>query len=146
MHNKPNPLASYGRIANTETDPIKQIVMLYDGAIKFLNMSASDIEGNDLAAKAEHSDRALEIINYLQSILDFQRGGEVAPALDNLYRRITVLILRASAELDPGLMRKAAELLIPVRDAWKANSQNVSQLVSESAPSGRFNNMAVAIS
>ncbi|HQU83422.1 MAG TPA: flagellar protein FliS, partial [Pyrinomonadaceae bacterium] len=78
MYGKPKGLASYGKIANTETNPLKQIVMLYDGAIKFLNLTATDIENGDIAAKAEHSNRALDIINYLQSILDFEKGGDVA--------------------------------------------------------------------
>lgn len=125
MYGQPKGLASYGRIANTETNPLKQIVMLYDGAIKFLNLSAADIEKNDLAAKAEHTNRALDILNYLQSILDFEKGGSAAPALDDLYRSITVLVWRASAELDAALMRKAAELLVPVRDAWETNAQNL---------------------
>lgn len=124
MYGRTNRLANYGKIANTETNPLKQIVMLYDGAIKFLNLTAADIENQDLAAKAEHSNRALDILNYLQSILDFEKGGDVAVSLDNLYRRITVLVLRASAELDADLMRRAADLLAPVRDAWETNAQN----------------------
>jgi len=124
MHGRNNKLANYGKIANSETNPLKQIVMLYDGAIKFLNLTAADIEAQDYAAKAEHSNRALDILNYLQSILDYERGGQVAADLDNLYRRITVLVLRASAELDAKLMRLAAELLAPVRDAWEINAQN----------------------
>jgi flagellar secretion chaperone FliS len=125
MYKQPKALASYGRIANAETNPLKQIVMLYDGAIKFLNLTAADIEAQDYTAKAEHSARALDIINYLQSILDFERGGNVAVTLDNLYRSIQVLVLRASAELDADLMRKAAELLAPVRDAWETNAEKL---------------------
>lgn len=124
MYSKPKGLASYGKIANAESNPLKQIVMLYDGAIKFINLTADDIENQDYVAKAEHSNRALDIINYLQSILNFEKGGDVAVSLDNLYRSITVLMLRASAELDADLMRKSAELLAPVRDAWEINAQN----------------------
>jgi flagellar secretion chaperone FliS len=125
MYKKPNAIASYGKIANIETNSLKQVVMLYDGAIRFLNLTAIDIENKDYVAKAEHSNRAFDIINYLQSILDFKQGGDVAVALDNLYRRITVLVLRASAELDANLMRRAAELLVPVRDAWEINAQKL---------------------
>jgi flagellar biosynthetic protein FliS len=123
MYRQPRALASYGKVANVETDPIMQIVMLYDGAIKFLNMTATDIENKDMRAKAEHSDRALAIVNYLQNILDFEKGASAATALDKLYRSVTVLILRASADLDPKLMRKAGDLLIPVRDAWETNAR-----------------------
>lgn len=139
-------LASYGRIANTETNPLKQIVMLYDGAIKFLNLTAADIEKEDLIAKAEHSTRALDIINYLRSILDFEQGGSVATALDNLYRQITVLILRASADLDPSLMRQAADLLAPVRDAWETNANNLTSAPAGpvASPAVRTGNLAAA--
>lgn len=96
--------------------------MLYDGAIKFLRLAALDIESGDLAAKAEHTNRALDIIAYLQSILDFERGGEVAPALNVLYSAITTDTLRASAQLDKAMMERAADLLVPVRDSWASNA------------------------
>jgi flagellar protein FliS len=148
MYRRTNGLANYGKIANTETNPLKQIVMLYDGAIKFLNMTADDIENQDLVQKAEHSNRALDILNYLQSILDFERGGDVAVALDNLYRRTTVVILRASAELDAPLMRRAADFLAPVRDAWETNAQNaIAPAMPEmTSPSASFQMSNTAVS
>ena len=122
MSRKTNALAAYGRVANAETNPLQQIVMLYDGAIKFLRLAAADIEAGDLNAKAEHTNRALDIISYLQSILDYERGGEVAPVLNNLYLSVTADILRASAHLDSALLRHTAELLVPVREAWANNA------------------------
>ncbi len=136
MHNRSNGIASYGRIANTETNPLKQIVMLYDGAIKFLNLSAADIDAGDFVAKGEHSNRALDIVSYLQSILDLQNGGDVAVNLDNLYRSVRFLILRASAAPDAGLMRRAAEILAPMRDAWETNAQKVPAASAFEVPKG----------
>lgn len=121
-----NALAAYGRVANAETNPLQQIVMLYDGAIKFLRLAAADIEAGNLNAKAEHTNRALDIIGYLQSILDYERGGEVAPVLNNLYLSVTADILRASAHLDSELLRHTAELLVPVREAWASNAHSAS--------------------
>lgn len=116
-------MAAYGRVANAETNPLQQIVMLYDGAIKFLRLATADIESGDMVAKAEHTNRALDIVNYLQSILDFERGGEVSPVLDKLYTSVTSYIFRASVQLDGTLMQRAAELLVPVRDAWANNAR-----------------------
>ncbi|MER3427125.1 MAG: flagellar export chaperone FliS [Pyrinomonas sp.] len=115
---KPNALASYGRVANAETDRLQQIVMLYDGAIRFLRLAARSIETGDLQTKAEQTNRALDVIAYLQAILDFERGGDVARTLDHLYNQVAALVLRASATLDAETMRRAADLLVPVRDAW----------------------------
>jgi flagellar protein FliS len=136
MYAKPKAITSYGRMANTETDPIRQIVMLYDGAIKFLNLTAMDMESGDLIAKSEHSDRALEIVMYLQSILDFEKGGDVAVNLDKLYRSITTMVLKASAKTDAAMMRKAGDLLAPVRDAWQANANSNVSPQAEPAPEG----------
>lgn len=118
MRNKNGALASYSKVANAETNPLQQIVMLYDGAIKFLRLASDDIEKGDMVAKAEHSNRAFDIINYLQSILDFERGGDIAPTLDALYASITMMILRASMNLDAATMNQAADFLVPVRDSW----------------------------
>lgn len=118
MYGKSSALSSYGRVANSENDPLQQIVMLYDGAIKFLRLAAANIESRDIPQKAEHTNRALDILNYLQSTLDFELGGDVAPTLDRLYTQVSMKILRASASLDAGAMRAAAELLSPVRDSW----------------------------
>jgi len=118
MYERSNALASYGRVANADNDPLQQVVMLYDGAIKFLRLSATDIESGEIALKAEHVNRALDILNYLQGILDFERGRDVAQILDNLYTIVSMKILRASATLDAPGMREAADLLAPVRDSW----------------------------
>jgi flagellar protein FliS len=118
MYEKSSALSSYGRVANSENDPLQQIVMLYDGAIKFLRLAAADIESRDIPKKAEHTNRALDILNYLQGILDFERGGEVALTLDSLYTLVSMKVLRASATLDAKAMRAAADLLMPVRDSW----------------------------
>lgn len=135
MYSRPKALSAYGKIAGAEANPLTQIVMLYDGAIKFLHKTANDIESGDIEAKAEHSNRALDIINYLQSILDYERGGDAAPVLDHLYRSITVLVLKASANLDAAMMRQAAELLMPVRDAWETNAKsNTAQVETVVSP------------
>lgn len=120
MSSRLSALAAYGAVANTETNPLQQIIMLYDGAIKFIRLAADEIESGDLVAKAEHSNRALDIVSYLQSILDFETGGEVAVTLDIFYITLSVQILNASAKLDHRKMKQAAESLLPVREAWVA--------------------------
>ena len=122
MYNRTSGIAAYGKVANFETDPVKQVVMLYDGAIKFLKLAAADIEAADFASKGEHSNRALDIINYLQSVLDMKQGADVAASLDDLYSKVRMVILRASALPDAKLMGTAADLLKPVRDAWETNA------------------------
>lgn len=125
-------LAAYNQVASLEVDKVKQIGLLYEGTIKFLQLAAIDIEINDLIAKAEHTKRALDIISYLQSILDFDRGGEVAQTLDVFYRSIAKLVVTASFSLDPKSMRRAAELMLPVCEAWFLNAKTAKVAAGES--------------
>jgi flagellar protein FliS len=123
VYGKPSALQNYGRIANSSADPIQQIVMLYDGAIKFLRLAAKNIEVSDLEGKLENTTRALDIISYLQGILDFERGGEVATTLDALYTMVNWTVLKASASLNASEMNRAADLLAPVRESWATNAK-----------------------
>jgi flagellar secretion chaperone FliS len=141
---KANALAAYGKVANAETDPLQQIVMLYDGAIKFLRLAATDIETGDLVAKGEHTNRALDIIGYLQSILDYERGGEVAPVLNTLYLNVTADTLRASAHLDSTLLRQTAELLVPVRNAWASNAKATAPAAAPLPPHAQLAGVCLA--
>ncbi len=134
MYGKNNALASYGKVANTETDPIQQIVMLYDGAIRFIRLASEDIENKRIADKAHNVNRALDIINYLQGILDFDKAPEVANILDRLYTAVSMQVLQASAKLDAVAMRAAAEHLAPVRDSWTDIARTVNQPAPLTAP------------
>lgn len=144
MPSRINSLAAYGKVANAESDPIQQIVMLYDGAIKFLRLAAADIEIGNLTAKAEHSNRALDIISYLKSILNFENGGDVAPILDGFYSTLIVQVLGASAALDGKKMKGAADSLMPVRDAWAASAAMINTALPVTTPAaiGTYQNVA----
>lgn len=134
MYGKNSALASYGKVANTETDPIQQIVMLYDGAIRFLRLASEDIENKRIAEKAHNVNRALDIINYLQGILDFNKAPEVANTLDRLYTAISMQVLQASAKLDATSMRAAADHLAPVRDSWTDIARSLNQPAPMASP------------
>ena len=98
--------------------PLELVVMLYDGALRFLQMAADATRRNDLVAKREGMSRSLAIIGELQNTLNLREGGEVALSLDRLYTYITGRLVDANAKKDPVPIDEAIRLLRPVRDAW----------------------------
>ena len=54
------------------------IVMLYDGALRFLAQAREKMEARDMAGKGMLISRALDIINELDSSLNMEAGGELA--------------------------------------------------------------------
>jgi flagellar protein FliS len=118
MYGKGISVQMYRQVSNLETHPLRQVILLYDGAAQFLRRAAEAIEERNISAKTEHCNRALDIIAYLASILDFERGGENAKSYSLLYACVSKQIVRASAAMDADLMRKTVNLLTPQRDAW----------------------------
>lgn len=113
-----SPIHSYQQVASS-TSKLEQIVMLYDGAIKFLLLATNDIKSKDMVAKAEHVDRSLAIIDYLRGILDMTQGGEVSRHLDRLYNILIHQIILANAMLDTELMESSVSSLREIRSAWQ---------------------------
>jgi len=96
------------------------IVMLYDGAIKFMNLAVKDIEAGDYAAKSIHIVKAQDIINELNAVLDMDGGGEVATNLRRLYAFMVRRLSEANTKKDPRLIQDVIDLLEELNQGWKA--------------------------
>ena len=61
------------------------VVMLYDGAIRFLSIAQSRMSKQDLEIRHRNLLNAQRIISQLMASLDFEQGGEVAANLQRIY-------------------------------------------------------------
>ena len=95
------------------------IVMLYEGAIKFLNLAAKEIEEGNNAAKGQHIAQAQDIINELNAVLDMDAGGEVAANLRRLYMFMNKRLSEANTQRDPRLVREVIKLMEELNQSWK---------------------------
>jgi flagellar secretion chaperone FliS len=98
--------------------PLELVVMLYDGALRFLQMASDATRRNDLVAKREGMSRSMAILAELQNTLNLQEGGEVAQSLDRLYSYVISRLLDANVKKDAAPIDEAIRLLRPLRDAW----------------------------
>jgi flagellar secretion chaperone FliS len=98
--------------------PLELVVMLYDGAIRFLEQAGEAMAARDMSTKAVAMSKAMAIIAELQSTLNVQEGGEVAAQLDGLYTHITARLIEANVQRERGPIDEAVALLRPLRDAW----------------------------
>lgn len=98
--------------------PLELVVMLYDGAVRFLLDARGAIERQDLAAKREAMSRALAIISELQSTLNMEQGGAIAVQLDGLYTYVNSRMLEASMGNDLTALDESVRLLQTLRGAW----------------------------
>ncbi len=96
------------------------IVMLYEGAIKFMHLAIKEMEAGDYAEKGKYISKAQDIINELNAVLDMDSGGEVALNLRRLYCFMTRRLTEANITKNPHLIREVIDLMEELNQGWKA--------------------------
>lgn len=114
---------AYRRVESESRSPLELVVMLYDGALRFLGEAADAAARGDLRTRSAAVSRTLAIIAELQNTLDVEKGGAVADQLDDLYTYITSRLLDVALKQDVTAIDEARKLLTPIRDAWSQIAQ-----------------------
>jgi flagellar protein FliS len=94
--------------------------MLYDGAIKFLRLAIREIENNNCEAKGRYINKAIDILNELNAVLDMDAGGEIAGNLRKLYIFMINRLSQANIKSDPQMIRDVIKLMEDLNQSWKA--------------------------
>ena len=111
------PTHAYRESAIITASPARLVVMLYDGARRFLTQGAHAMRARDIARANERLKRAEAIIQELQSTLDMSQG-EVSERLSAIYHFSRKLLTEARLEQRPDKIEQVIELLAELRDAW----------------------------
>jgi flagellar protein FliS len=93
------------------------VVMLYDGARRFLRQAAVAMRANQVELAHNTLRRAELIIGHLDATLDHDQG-EVAERLDGLYMFCLHHLGSARFDQDASKLDVVSELLGELRDAW----------------------------
>ncbi len=108
------------RNASVAGPPLKAVVMLYDGAIMFLQKSIQATEARRFEESHGYMIRATAILRGLSHNLDFERGGAVAERLYKTYHALIMACLRSFGRLDSAACyQRIIASLAEMRDAWK---------------------------
>lgn len=94
------------------------VVMLYDGALRFLAQAREKIVAKDFAVKGVLISRVLDIVNELDSSLNMEAGGELSQNLHNLYFLCTTRLLQANMKLDLAMLDSVVDILTGLRGAF----------------------------
>jgi flagellar protein FliS len=109
---------AYRRVESESRSPLELVVMLYDGALRFVNDAREAHARRDLRARGRAISKTLAIIGELQNTLDMERGGMVAEQLDNLYTYISSRLLDVTLQQDIAACDEVHKLLSTLRDGW----------------------------
>ncbi|MBC8096274.1 MAG: flagellar export chaperone FliS [Akkermansiaceae bacterium] len=133
-----NPWKSYRQIATQTAPPGQLVLMLYDGAIRFLERGLAGFNCEDLAeanmAVHNNLERAIDILRELNLSLNMEQGGEFAVTLRQLYEYFDRLIWESNLQKNPEGVKEVIRHLTVLRDAWATmlSGQNHAELASAS--------------
>ncbi len=111
---------TYQETAITTQNKGRLVVMLYEGAIKFLKMAIKEIETENPEAKGKYISKAVDILFELNTVLDMEAGGEVSTNLRKLYIFMGRHLTEANTNQDIGKIEEVIKLLEELNQGWKA--------------------------
>ena len=131
-------LASYAasqyQEQQVQTSPGKLVVMLYDGALRFLHLGLEAMKNGDYEVQGVNLGKAQNIVSHLMNTLDMS-AGDIAVRLDSIYRFCLERLLLANAQDRPEYVEEVIALLVPLRDAWEQAERSVR--IEQSQTAGR---------
>lgn len=134
-----NAHEQYKNIQVTTVDRGRLLLMMYEGAIKFLKQSKSGIEENDIVKFCRFLSKAQAIIAELMNTLDFEKGGDIARDLDRLYDFMLFYLTEANLYRDPQRIAKVISLIETIYSAYKEIIENNKASVYEDNPQAMNN-------
>ncbi len=117
MYGKTAPKAYHANQVSTVSKQ-KLIILMYDGAIRFITQAKEMTKRGDIAGRGHYIGKAQKIVDELNGALDSKRGGEVASSLSQVYIEIRKLLTDANISGNIASMDSALEMLTDIRSAW----------------------------
>ena len=117
-------------------DNIQLIQMLFDGLTESLSSAKGHIQNNAIEEKSKALSRAGRIVVGLQGALDFERGGELAQNLNELYAYVTRRLFHVNAYNDLAVLDEVQSLIQDIAQAW----QTLPSLLNQTQPVRRYAN------
>lgn len=117
----------YQQYKKTQVDTASQgklIVMLYDGAIRFVNTAIDAIPSKNIEKIHNNILKAQEIINELISSLNMD-AGDISNRLFSLYMYMNKRLMEANIKKEEAPLVEVRKYLIELRDAWQVAGNNV---------------------
>ncbi|MDD3013499.1 MAG: flagellar export chaperone FliS [Candidatus Gastranaerophilales bacterium] len=115
-----NPyLKQYQQTQIQTASPEKILIMLYDGAIQFLNKAKIAVENKNIEETHNNIISAQRIISEFMNTLDTQSGGEVAKNLFSLYEYLHYTLVQANLKKDIPMIEEVIAHLKDLKQTWE---------------------------
>ncbi|MBE0539871.1 MAG: flagellar export chaperone FliS [Verrucomicrobia bacterium] len=133
-----NPWQSYQQVATRTASPGQLVLMLYDGAIRFLERAQTGFTLDDPVevntTVSNNILRAQDIIRELDCSLNLDAGGELAVKLRGLYDYFDRRLMESNLRKESAGLQEVIQRLAVLRDAWAKMLQSQGAAPANLAP------------
>ncbi len=98
--------------------PAQLIVMLYDGARRFLRQASTAMQDKEVERAHNALRRAELIIAHLDGVLDHDQNARLAQELHEIYQFCLRHLSRARFDQDAGRLDEVGNVLGELRESW----------------------------
>ena len=99
----------------TTATPEKLMIMLFDGAVQFLQKAKIAINEKNLQERATNIESARKIIRELMRTIDLENGNDVSKSLFRLYNRMAMKLIKANVSKNIVLIDEVIDDLTNIR-------------------------------
>lgn len=101
------------------SSPYQLVLVLFDGLLDELARARGHIEGKRFQQKGQSLEKCMNILNGLNSALDYENGGETVQGLSRLYDYCVYRLSDVSVSLSLEGIDEVINLLGVVREGWE---------------------------
>ncbi len=99
---------------NTAT-PEKLMILLFDGALQFLQKAKVAIEEKNLKERSTNIENARKIIRELMRTIDLENGNDVSKQLFRLYNKMAMNLIKANIQKNSAKIDEVIEDITNIR-------------------------------
>ena len=115
-----NPyLKQYQQSQIQTASPEKILIMLYDGAIQFLNKALKALQDNNIEEMHNNILGAQKIIAEFMNTLDMEIEGELVQNLYSLYEYLHFRLVQANINKNPKMIEEVLQHLKELKQTWE---------------------------
>ncbi|MFN8614858.1 MAG: flagellar export chaperone FliS [Vampirovibrionales bacterium] len=103
----------------TTASPEELLIMLYDGAIRFLKIAKKAMLAKDIEKTHNHLIKAQRILSEFMLTLDMEAGGDIAKNLYALYEYLHFRLVHANIKKDTAAIDEVIGHLEPLKKTWE---------------------------
>lgn len=126
-----NPYSAYERTHVETADQRQLILMLYDGAIRFLHKAGQKIDADDVEAAHNYLIRSRQIVGELLATLKPEKAGKIGQNLHQLYVYLFNRLVEANLTKDKAIVDEALRIMTTLREGWAGMKQQQAPARSE---------------